>query len=1477
MKPITFQIIEWEQYHEASDKNDKSDDLDDIDDLDYDQNKKKSKIEDLEYKIRLYGRTKDNKSVCVRVDGYTPFFYIEIPKDWSQVKTMTLLNYIKSKINREYINKGLIKFDIVERKKFYGFTGYQNFKFVRLIFKNMMSYKGFEKWIENNKIASSTIFKNPVKLQLFESNIEPFIRCMHIRKLNACGWVKIDNYQKIDDVSFCDYNISTNWMELNPCDDNSIQKFIVASFDIECMSESGNFPQATNESDPIIQIGTVFSYYGESEPFYKHMITLGGCEKIEALKDVDIESYKSERNVLLAWTKLIQKMNPDVITGYNINGFDFEYMYERAKKIEQMTKKPLVESFLKLSKIIGEEAPYKVKELSSSGLGDNLLKYISMGGRIIIDLMKVAQRDFKLDSYKLDNVAAHFIKEPIKGRSVNKENKTSILQTTSTYGIKEDQFVNITFNDGLTDNKHDEKYKILNIDEKEKKITIDGIIPDELFEAPNKVYWCHAKDDVSAKDMFKMFKGTDKDRAIIAKYCIQDCVLVTKLMEKLQILNNNIGMSNVCSVPLSYIFMRGQGPKILSLVAKKCRDMEHLIPKISQNNTKKQDIPGFDSIYHKVKKNKDDEESSEDEDEEKVGYEGATVFPPVKGVHYEPIPVLDYASLYPRSMIYRNISHECIVIDPKYDNLPDYNYQTVTFRNNDNTTTTCRYAKKKDGTRGILCLILIELLDKRSATKKLMEQSEDKFLKNIYDGLQLAYKVTANGLYGLLGASTSAIYMKELAASTTATGREMLEFSRDFIEGPFGNLVNLAIHDKEKFQIEAEKLFTCQNEMLKEVYPSVYTYTPDKKFNEPRQGRQTMQDFIDYFKNTVNSVLNENYGVKPKIIYGDSVTGDTSILLLNSENKVIIKEIKDIGERWFKYDQFKSDVQGLRDKQQDCNVKFKVWTDKGWANIKRIIRHKTNKRIYEIMTPNGYVKVTEDHSLLDEYGNQIKPNKCEIGKKLLHNDKFEFEDVYSNKYLKEYFKNFNGQNINDEYIINVNSNIHASLIYYYAKQAGYNAFIEKKLSGFTIKYSNNKLDNSNNYNIIKITDFGYINDYVYDLETDVGHFQAGVGSLIVKNTDSVFFTMKIHDKKTLDIKTDKEALSMCIELGQLAGATICKILPEPEEQVYEKTLWPLVLLSKKRYVGNLYETDVNKYYQKSMGIVLKRRDNAKIVKIVVGGIVNYILNERSNQGAIDYTRALIKKILRGSYGIDKFIITKTLRGEYKGAKLTTTETIDKTTGKKTKILAGTKGSWAWDDIDSSLAHVTLCQRIKKRDPGNSPEMNDRIPYVYVVPKGKVLLQGDRIEDPKYVLDNNLELDYLFYITNQIMKPSIQFLEQIARNPEKLFQNYINKEINRRKNISSIYDYVVEQDVEKEEVEETILVSKSKKKEDIFDNNLEKDLEKDLEKGLKKGLEKEKPEQNKKKLTFNKINFEQKKKVESTIKPKSTKPSLTIEL
>ena len=1421
---MIFQIIDWSQFHESV-QDEASDELEE----------ELGTQEILEYKIRLFGRTNEGKSIYINVDNFTPYFYIEIPTEWNKTKAFSLVNYIKKKINNPQILKGFKNFDIIERKKFYGFTGYKNFKFIMLIFSNMKSFKTFEYWIERNKITDPFLFKNPYKLKIYESNIEPFIRCMHIRKLSACGWIKIDNYTKYDYlISWCDISIRTDWKNLEPYDNNSIQKFVIASYDIECMSESGNFPVATNDCDPIIQIGTVFSYYGESEPFAKSIITLGGCKKIKGLEDVEIQSFQDEKKVLLAWTKLIQEKNPDIITGYNINGFDFQYMYGRAKKLG------ILDKFSKLSRIKGEISEFKEKKLASSALGDNFLKYFDMNGRIIIDLMKVAMRDYKLDSYKLDNVASTFIREKIESYIVDESNEQqSFITTKSVYGIKEDDYLNIMWDDGLTENKHDQKYKILKINKdpsnpKLYSILINGLIPEEAFytekhggitKMKNKTFWCHAKDDVSVKELFKFQKGSDTDRGVIAKYCIMDCVLVTKLLEKTQVLNNNIGMANVCNVPLSYIFMRGQGVKIFSLVSKKCRELEHIMPKL-----KVKQKPQEDNKFKVIKKGDDDDD---DKINDEAGYEGAIVFPPVKGVHYEPIPVLDYASLYPRSMILVNISQENYVLEPKYDNLEGYEYQTVTYYNKDQTTTTCRFAKKLDGTKGILPLILIELLDKRSSTKKLMEKaaaSGDHFNAAIYDGLQLAYKVTANSLYGQVGAPTSPVYMKELAASTTATGRKMLELSRDFIEGPFGSLINYAIHDQNKFNQYALEVFD------KDVYHN--RPIQDKKWIEPKAGRNSKEEFIKHFYSKVNELISNDYKVKPKVIYGDSVTGDTPILLLDGKNNISIMYIKNIGLNWTDYSQFKSDIDGLTNKEQDDNINYKVWTDKGWTDIRRVIRHKTNKKIFEIITLQGYVKVTEDHSLLDLNKKQIKPNECIVGTKLLHNREFEgFNQIYHIKpreYIQDHIDKYGVEKSYGIFTFDFeyNKSIQALSMYYACRTLGYyvkvliNTFAPN-IKRINIVSSIHRPDNYDNFDeIIQINDLGSIgkDEYVYDLETDIGHFHAGIGSLIVKNTDSVFFSPKIHHIETKEIRTDRDVLPICIEIGMLAGDTICKILPEPEEQVYEKTLWPFIILAKKKYVGNLYEDNDKVFKQKSMGIVLKRRDNAKIVKIVVGGIVDYILNGKPgeysvqdrNRGAIEYTKTLIKRILRGDFNIDKYILSKTLKADYKNR--------------------------------SSIVHAVLADRIGKRDPGNKPDINERVPFVYIIPKGKVNLQGDRVEDPKYVLTNQLELDYLFYITNQIMKPSIQFLEWIAHNPEKLFENYINKEINRRKNVSSIMDYI--------------------------GNNSEKDSDQELDLELEQKLEQELEQKLDK---YSEQDFKKSKKINKSRKSKSKSNNIIEEL
>jgi len=224
---------------------------------------------------------------------------------------------------------------------------------------------------------------------------------------------------------------------------------------------------------------------------------------------------------------------------------------------------------------------------------------------------------------------------------------------------------------------------------------------------------------------------------------------------------------------------------------------------------------------------------------------------------------------------------------------------------------------------------------------------------------------------------------------------------------------------------------------------------------------------------------------------------------------------------------------------------------------------------------------------------------------------------------------------------------------------------------------------------------------------------------IYGDTDSIFFTFNLQTPEGVPIR-GKEALEITIELAQEAGNLASSFLKNPHDLEYEKTFMPFCLLSKKRYVGMLYEHDPDKCKRKEMGIVLKRRDNAPIVKDIYGGIIDILMKQKDIKQATEFLKSCLKNIVDEKYPMDKLVITKSLRSGYKNPQ--------------------------------QIAHKVLADRITARDPGNKPSSGDRIPFVYIHHSSKKALQGEKIETPTYIKENNLKIDYSFYITNQIMKP-----------------------------------------------------------------------------------------------------------------------------
>jgi DNA polymerase delta subunit 1 len=75
------------------------------------------------------------------------------------------------------------------------------------------------------------------------------------------------------------------------------------------------------------------------------------------------------------------------------------------------------------------------------------------------------------------------------------------------------------------------------------------------------------------------------------------------------------------------------------------------------------------------------------------------------------------------------------------------------------------------------------------------------------------------------------------------------------------------------------------------------------------------------------------------------------------------------------------------------------------------------------------------------------------------------------------------------------------------------------------------------------------------------------------------------------------------------------------------------------------------------------------------------------------------------------------------------------------------------------AHVELTEKMKKRDPGTAPKLGDRVPYV-IIAAAKNTPAYAKAEDPIYVLENNIPIDYIYYLENQLSKPLTRIFEPI---------------------------------------------------------------------------------------------------------------------
>ena len=529
--------------------------------------------------------------------------------------------------------------------------------------------------------------------------------------------------------------------------------------------------------DPVIQIGVTL--VRGNQPAGKHIFVLGTCDPVPG---ATVHAFRTEAEMIIGWLKAMESWNPDILVGYNVFGFDEKYLWGRAEEL-RLTAHPAMQALSRLSDM-DKEVALEEKMLSSSALGDNKMFIMSTHGRLQVDLFFYIKRSYSLAAYKLDSVCQHFMSGKLTSVDASDPDRW-VIKTKATDDVVVGRYLALL--DEIGDVVAD-KLRVVSVDQG-KSITVSSD-PESLETVADAVKWATVKDDVSPQDIFRLQRGTSADRATVAAYCIQDCDLVVELYKKLDVFNNAMAMANACSVPVSYIFTRGQGIKIESLIFKECYD-------------RKQTIIVMPTQPRGVKATEDD------------SYEGAIVLTPNAGFYYKsPVGVADFASLYPSTIISENISHDSLVWSKDFSldgRFIGFSYGNDAPANASGPWTDiefdiwgpkaddhrkqpekvkkgiriCRFYQPPTG-KGTLPEIVQALLAARKAKRKEAEKETDPFKKALLDAEQLAYKLTANSLYGQLGSPTFKIRLQHLAASVTAYGRKQIMFAKEAIERTYG-------------------------------------------------------------------------------------------------------------------------------------------------------------------------------------------------------------------------------------------------------------------------------------------------------------------------------------------------------------------------------------------------------------------------------------------------------------------------------------------------------------------------------------------------------------------------------------------------------------------------------------------------------------------------------------------------------------------
>lgn len=1347
--------------------------------------------------IRIYGISPGpdgiNRNICLRVENFKPYAYIQLP-DKSDDTARAVID------NLQRMESPPIEVDILKKHHLYNFKNKRN-KTAPFMFTAFKSKKHIQDMVFRLKHGINILGKT-MKLKVHETSASPILQMVSLRDIPTSGWIDFSHHcpdpvHEDEKMTVCDEEYVIKWKNLSRSDraDQIVPKCM--AFDMEVNSDFMNQMPSDRPGDCIFQISCVITE--KDKPRRKILLSLKAKDmeltESELLAGVEVRVFDEEKDLLADFMRLIAAEKPNALTGFNIFGFDIEYAMKRAVRFF------LADDF----KLIGfnKHTPARIEEVkwSSSAYKNQVFKFINWEGILLLDLLPIIRRDYKLDTYTLKNVTATFLNN-------------------------------------------------------------------------------NTKDPVTYKDIFIACRTREK-MDVVGKYCVQDSDLCIELMNHLHTWVALSEMAKVCNVSMFTLYTQGQQIKLYSQVYKYCLK-ENIVVDNDGYEAKSNEryrgahviepTPGFyervvpvdfNSLYPSLiiaynicystitDETTPDDQCNIFEWEDHVGCEHDPKEIKIKELS-DKIDKIGKelsalrtkrdeikAATVPKgttvkdakAKIQLKIDEKVALQKPYREKRQELKKTKLTDREDEDgnkiSGVVCakRYYRflKPEVKKGVIPTIIQSLLDSRKRVKGLMKKCEDKSQKVVYDKEQLAYKVSANSMYGGMGVKKGYLPFMPGAMCVTYVGRAALEKTAELIQSQFRGTLVYGDTDcvvgstpvlLQHIDDETGKT-SLTYKAIEEISNNDWYFINDNK--EKATVKAGYKIWSDDGFTDIDCIV--RCGIKKPLTRVVTHVGEVTC---SNEHSLLTDDLKNVtpleveeGDKLCTsefplpddtpaspmYDRLDMDTiigHEIADDQSDISTQLAfVWglfyADGSCGSYEW--KHQNNGQMYSKHT---WALNNQNRELLE---------RCAAIMSSEYSDKFEFkilettksssvyklvpkqfsrkkEDSYIKGFVEQYRERFyttrkekqipssiftasyevrhafflgywagDGAK-NDCLTLSNKGSVGSAGLFFLARSLGYKASIniradKPNVYKLTLSTPDKKFRKIPNAIKKKVNITNTTEEYIYDIQTGNHHFAAGVGQLVIHNSNYVTFP---------HIKSITETWDYAIEVAD--GVTNWmendkRVFPQPIKLEFENTIYErFLILSKKRYMYQEIDRDgnLNKKVGKK-GVILARRDNSQVVRSVYEQVTAMIFDRKTQDDLHQHVDDYVRDIYDNKLDYKDYVITKSV-GDSDGS-------VDNETGRvgdykvkelprdpkeRAKLLEGRTEKEYY--VSCMPAQVQLAERMKRR--GVPVDAGSRIEYV-VTKKPGVSTLGQKIEDYDYFKRHAgvLSLDPKYYVEAMI--------------------------------------------------------------------------------------------------------------------------------